>query len=79
MMPINKNMEQEHQLTYIKHEEGKRNILFGRKRGNMRNKRVKKLKNFIQQKKYDTSIKTLIVDERSSNLTVYCARINTEI
>jgi hypothetical protein len=78
-MPINKNIEQEHKLTYIKHEEGKRNTLFGRKRGNMRNKCVKKLKNFIQQKKYDTSIKRLIVDKRSSNLTVYCARINKEI
>jgi hypothetical protein len=40
-----------HQLTYIKHEEGKRNILSGRKIRSMRNKGVKKLENFIQQKK----------------------------
>jgi hypothetical protein len=45
-----KNTEQEHQLTYIKHEEGKRNILSRRKSGSMRNKDVK-VKNFIQQKK----------------------------
>jgi hypothetical protein len=49
IMHINKcckNIEQEHQLTYKKHEEGKRTILSGRKRGSIRNKGVK-----IQQKK----------------------------
>jgi hypothetical protein len=53
-MPINKcckNPEQEHHLKYISHKEGKRNILSRRKRGSMRNKGVKKLKNSIQQKK----------------------------
>jgi hypothetical protein len=52
MMPIKccKKIEQEHQLKYIKHEEGKRNILSGSKRGSTKNKRVKKLKNFMQQK-----------------------------
>jgi hypothetical protein len=39
MMPTKrccKNTEQEHQLKYIRHEEGKRNILSRRKRGSMR-------------------------------------------
>jgi hypothetical protein len=39
-----KNIEQ-----YIRHEDGKRNILSQRKRWSMRNKGVKKLKNSIQQ------------------------------
>jgi hypothetical protein len=53
IMHINKcckSIGKEHQLANKKHE-GKRNILYGRKRGSMRNKGVKKLKNSIQQKK----------------------------
>jgi hypothetical protein len=46
-----KNIEQEHQLKYIKHEEEKRNILSGRKRGSMRYKSVKKLKNYTAKEK----------------------------
>jgi hypothetical protein len=53
MMSINKcckNIEQEHQLKYIRHEEGKRNILSGIKKGNMGNKGVKKLKNLYSKR-----------------------------
>jgi hypothetical protein len=56
-----------------------RNILSGRKRRSMRNKGVKKLKNFIQQMKQGSSIETLIVYKRSSNLIVYYTRIKEEI
>jgi hypothetical protein len=46
----------------------------------VRNNGMKKLKNFIQQKNYDTSVKTITVYNRSSNLiVVYCARINEEM
>jgi hypothetical protein len=52
-MPTDKsrNTEKEHQLKYIRYEEGKINILPERKRERMRNKAVKKLKNSVQQNK----------------------------
>jgi hypothetical protein len=52
-MPINKccrNIKQNHQFKYIRHEEEKRNILSGRKGRSIRNKGGKKKKNSIQQK-----------------------------